>query len=58
MLPPTAATLNDFASAVAAGAVLEDILGTRRVIAPIQPRLALEGGTAWLVLPEGVGYPL
>jgi len=58
MLPPTATTLNDFASAVAAGAGVADILGAHRVIEPIQPRLALEEGTAWLVIPEGVEYPL
>ena len=58
LLPPTAATLGEFASAVAAGAGLADILSTRRVIEPVQPRLVLEDGAAWLVLPEGVGYPL
>ena len=58
LLPPTATTLSDFASAVAAGAGLADILGTRRVIEPVQPRLVLEDGTAWLVIPDGVGYPL
>jgi 8-oxo-dGTP pyrophosphatase MutT (NUDIX family) len=58
LLPPTATTLNDFASAVAAGAGLADILGAHRVIDPVQPRLVLEDGTAWLVIPEGVDYPL
>ena len=58
LLPPTATTLGEFASAVAAGAGVADILGTRRVIAPVQPRLVLEGGAAWLVIPDGVGYPL
>jgi 8-oxo-dGTP pyrophosphatase MutT (NUDIX family) len=58
LLPPTATTLADFASAVAAGAGVADILGTRRVIEPVQPRLVLEDGTAWLVIPDGVGYPL
>lgn len=58
LLPPTATTLNDFASAVAAGAGLADILGTRRSITPVQPRLVLEGGAPWLVIPEGVDYPL
>jgi 8-oxo-dGTP pyrophosphatase MutT (NUDIX family) len=57
LLPPTAATLNDFASAVAAGAGLADILAERRVIEPVQPRLVLEDGAAWLVIPDGVGYP-
>jgi 8-oxo-dGTP pyrophosphatase MutT (NUDIX family) len=58
LLPPTATTLNDFASAVAAGAGLADILDTRREIRPVQPRLVLEDGKAWLVIPEGVDYPL
>jgi 8-oxo-dGTP pyrophosphatase MutT (NUDIX family) len=58
LLPPTATTLNDFASAVAAGAALTDILAQRRAIEPVQPRLVLEDGTAWLVIPDGVGYPL
>jgi 8-oxo-dGTP pyrophosphatase MutT (NUDIX family) len=58
LLPPTATTLNDFASAVAAGAGLADILATRREIMPVQPRLVLEDGKAWLVIPEGVDYPL
>ena len=58
LLPPTASTLADFASAVAAGAGLADILATRRAIEPVQPRIVREDGTAWLVIPEGVGYPL
>lgn len=58
LLPPTATMLNDFASAVAAGKGLKDILGARRTIEPVQPRLILEDGTAWLVIPDGVGYPL
>jgi 8-oxo-dGTP pyrophosphatase MutT (NUDIX family) len=57
LLPPTATTLNDFATAVASGAGLADILGERRVIEPVQPRLVLEDGAAWLVIPDGVGYP-
>jgi 8-oxo-dGTP pyrophosphatase MutT (NUDIX family) len=57
LLPPTATTLNDFAAAVAAGAGLGDILGTRRSIEPVQPRLVLEDGTAWLIIPDGVRYP-
>jgi hypothetical protein len=58
LLPPTATTLNDFASAVAAGEDLGDILGTRRTIEPVQPRLILQDGAAWLVIPDGVDYPL
>jgi len=58
LLPPTAATLSHLASAVAAGAGLGDILATRRAIEPVCPRLVLEDGQAWLVIPDGVGYPL
>jgi 8-oxo-dGTP pyrophosphatase MutT (NUDIX family) len=58
LLPPTAATLNHLASAVAAGAGLDGILATRRAIEPVCPRLVLEDGQAWLVIPDGVGYPL
>jgi 8-oxo-dGTP pyrophosphatase MutT (NUDIX family) len=58
LLPPTAATLNQLASAVAAGAGLDGILATRRAIEPVCPRLVLEDGQAWLVVPDGVGYPL
>lgn len=58
LLPPTATTLNEFASAVAAGNGLADILGARREIKPIQPQLVLEDGSAWLVIPDGVDYPL
>ena len=46
-----------FAAAVASGAGLADILGERRVIEPVQPRLVLEDGAAWLIIPDGVGYP-
>ena len=65
MLPPTAATLHDFAVADAAGAgvgVGEDavieILGRRPVIEPVVSRLVLEDGQAWLYVPDEVGYPL
>jgi 8-oxo-dGTP pyrophosphatase MutT (NUDIX family) len=58
LLPPTAATLNDFASAVAAGGGIADILRTRRTIEPVQPRLVLRDGEAWLILPDEAGYPL
>ncbi|MGH3207687.1 MAG: NUDIX hydrolase, partial [Trebonia sp.] len=57
LLPPTATTLNDFASAVASGASLDDILAEQREIVPVHPRLVLEDGAAWLVIPDGVGYP-
>ena len=58
LLPPTAATLNQLASAVAAGAGLDGILATRPAIEPVCPRLLLDDGQAWLVIPDGVGYPL
>ena len=58
LLPPTATTLNEFASAVAAGEGLAGILSARREIKPVQPRLVLDDGKAWLVVPEGVDYPL
>lgn len=58
LLPPTASTLNDFASVVAAGGGVADILGITRTIAPVQPRLVLQDGEAWLVLPDDAGYPL
>jgi 8-oxo-dGTP pyrophosphatase MutT (NUDIX family) len=58
LLPPTAATLNELGSAVAAGVGLDGILGTRRAIEPICPRLVLEDGKAWLVIPDTAGYPL
>ncbi len=58
LLPPTAATLNHLAAAVAAGTGVDGILATRRAIEPICPRLVLEDGQAWLVIPDGAGYPL
>jgi 8-oxo-dGTP pyrophosphatase MutT (NUDIX family) len=60
MLPPTATTLNDFAlaGAVAAGDPVDAILARRPVIEPVMPRLVLEDGLAWLLVPDEVGYPL
>jgi 8-oxo-dGTP pyrophosphatase MutT (NUDIX family) len=57
LLPPTATTLNELASAAASGGGLAGILAARPVIEPVQPRLVLEDGAAWLVIPDGVGYP-
>lgn len=54
LLPPTAATLNDF---IRCGS-LADVLGRRRVIEPVEPRLVIEEGEAWLLIPDEVGYPL
>ena len=54
LLPPTATTLNEFASC---GGVTR-ILGRRRTIAPVMPRLMVEDGAAWLVIPDEADYPL
>jgi 8-oxo-dGTP pyrophosphatase MutT (NUDIX family) len=54
LLPPTATTLNEFASR---GGVAR-ILGSRRTITPIMPRLLVEDGEPWLHLPDEAGYPL
>lgn len=56
LLPPTAATLNDFATA--AGGGVAGILAERRTIEPVQPRLVLADGEVWLEVPDGIGYPL
>jgi 8-oxo-dGTP pyrophosphatase MutT (NUDIX family) len=58
LLPPTATTLKDFAAVVADGGGLADILARRPAIEPVRPRLVLEDGQAWLVIPDEVGYPL
>ncbi|HVT67056.1 MAG TPA: NUDIX hydrolase [Trebonia sp.] len=58
LLPPTAATLNDVVSVTAADGGLADILAARRTIEPVQPRLVLDDGAAWLIVPDEVGYPL
>ena len=58
LLPPTATTLNEFASAVAAGQGLADILNTHREIELVQPQMVLTDGTPWLVIPDEIGYPL
>ncbi len=54
LLPPTAATLHEFA----AGGDVGQILASSRAIAPIEPRLVLEDGEAWLLIPDETGYPL
>jgi 8-oxo-dGTP pyrophosphatase MutT (NUDIX family) len=54
LLPPTAATLNEFTGC----ADLTDILGRRRTVAPVQPRMVVEDGEAWLLIPDEVAYPL
>jgi 8-oxo-dGTP pyrophosphatase MutT (NUDIX family) len=54
LLPPTAATLNEFTKC----GDLADILGRRRIVAPVQPRMVVEDGEAWLLIPDEVAYPL
>jgi 8-oxo-dGTP pyrophosphatase MutT (NUDIX family) len=58
LLPPTATTLHELASAAAAGTSLAGLLAQRRVIEPVRPRLELQDGTPWLILPDSVPYPL
>jgi 8-oxo-dGTP pyrophosphatase MutT (NUDIX family) len=54
LLPPTATTLNEFTQC----GDLADILGQRRAVQPIEPRVVVEKGEAWLVIPDEVAYPL
>ena len=54
LLPPTVTTLNEFTKC----GDLADILGRRRTVAPVLPRLVVEDGEAWLLIPDEVAYPL
>jgi 8-oxo-dGTP pyrophosphatase MutT (NUDIX family) len=54
LLPPTAATLHEFATLGGAA----EILGRRRTIVPVMPRLVAEDGQAWLLIPDEADYPL
>jgi 8-oxo-dGTP pyrophosphatase MutT (NUDIX family) len=54
LLPPTATILSEFAAREGVG----EILASRRVVTPIEPRLIIEDGEAWLIIPDEVGYPL
>jgi 8-oxo-dGTP pyrophosphatase MutT (NUDIX family) len=54
LLPPTATILGEFAAQGRVG----KILASRRIVTPIEPRLVLEDGEAWLIIPDDVGYPL
>jgi 8-oxo-dGTP pyrophosphatase MutT (NUDIX family) len=54
LLPPTATTLNEFTQC----GDLADILGRRRTMVPVQPRMVVEDGEAWLLIPDEVAYPL
>jgi 8-oxo-dGTP pyrophosphatase MutT (NUDIX family) len=58
LFPPTAVLLNELASAAAAGTSLPGILAQRRTIEPVRPRMEVEDGTPWLILPDTVAYPL
>jgi 8-oxo-dGTP pyrophosphatase MutT (NUDIX family) len=53
LLPPTVTTLHEFAALGGAA----EILGSRRAIAPIMPRLVVEDGEAWLLIPGEADYP-
>ena len=54
LLPPTATILGEFAAQGGVG----KILASRRTVTPIEPRLVIEDGEAWLIVPDEVGYPL
>lgn len=57
LLPPTAVTLAELASF----ASVAEVLAQRRTIEPRMPTVLVEDGSAeqvWLVMPEGVEYPL
>lgn len=60
LLPPTATILNEFTLLASGGSPqgVGEILASRRTVTPIEPRLMLEDGQAWLIIPDEVGYPL
>lgn len=53
LMPPTAVTLAE----LAACPDVASVLAARRDLAPRQPRVILEDGQAWLLMPEGMEYP-
>lgn len=55
LLPPTVTTLGEFA---AVASDVTEFLRQPREITPIQPRITVEAGQAWLEVPEGVPYQL
>ncbi|MBO0803912.1 MAG: NUDIX hydrolase, partial [Nocardiopsaceae bacterium] len=55
LLPPTAAILGEFAGLTGS---LSEALARPRTIKPVQPRIVVDDGHAWLEVPEGVPYPL
>jgi 8-oxo-dGTP pyrophosphatase MutT (NUDIX family) len=54
LLPPTAVTLAE----LAAYRDVAGILGERRMITPLLPRVVLEDERAWLAMPHAIEYPL
>jgi len=58
MLPPTAVTLQEFAAAAAAGHGPADIVGQWREFEAVTPRMVLEDGVVWLLVPDEIEYPL
>lgn len=54
LLPPTAVTLAE----LAAYQDVAGILAERRVLAPLLPKVAVEGDRAWLDMPQATEYPL
>ena len=54
LLPPTAVTVGELMSFSS----VADVLAQRRVIVPLMPSLVMEDGQRWLLMPEGVDYPL
>ena len=54
LLPPTAVTLAE----LAAYQDVEAILGERRMITPLLPKVVVEDERAWLAMPHPIEYPL
>jgi 8-oxo-dGTP pyrophosphatase MutT (NUDIX family) len=54
LLPPTAVTIAE----LAAFSSVANVLAQRRVITPLMPSVVMEDGQRWLVMPDGVDYPL
>ena len=54
LLPPTAVTLAELAAHESVG----EVLAQRRTITARMPSVQVEGGRAWLAMPDGVEYPL
>ncbi len=54
LLPPTAVTLGE----LAVFSCVTDVLAQRRVITPLMPTVEVADGRTWLVMPDGVTYPL